>query len=176
MEKAVFGKKEMWCPYCGENHTYCIWCGEDLEKGHSLDCPGVYGIKVDRGGYIGLGYKVTDDDEWNLSIARLTLLHTVRIDGNGKTILGPSDPEVKMRLIYEDFSFHLMRLNTELLRLNNRGGFFAKRKIEKLERERAKFKELALEDCNNSKLSLERQRYWREKIEEVYTRGRVQFL
>jgi len=176
MQKAVSEKKEMWCPYCGENHTYCIWCGEDLEKGHSLDCPWVYGIKVSREGYIALGYKVTDDEEWNLSIARLGLLNTLRKDENGKLIQGPSDPEVKVRLIYEDFSFHLMRLNTELLRLHNRGGFFAKRKIKKLEGERAKLKELAQEDCNNSELSLERKRYWREKIEELYSRGRVQLL
>lgn len=174
MEKAVSAKKEMWCPYCGENHTYCIWCGEDLEKGHSLDCPLVYGIKV-REGYIAWGIKATDDNETNMAIARFGLLSTIRYE-NGKTIFGPLDPEVKMRLTYEDFSFKLMRLNAELLRLNNRGLFFAKRKIGKLEGERAKLKELALEDCNNSKLLLERQVYWREKIEEVYSRGRVQLL
>ena len=174
MQKAVSGKKEMWCPYCGENHTYCIWCGEDLEKGHSLDCPLVYGIKV-REGYIALGIEATDDNETNMAIARFGLLSTIQYN-NGKTILGPLDPEVKMRLTYEDFSFKLMRLNTELLSLNNQGGFFAKRKIKKLEGERAKLKELAQEDCNNSELSLERKRYWREKIEELYSRGRVQLL
>lgn len=169
-------KKTQYCPYCGENHTYCIWCGEDLEKGHDERCPLVHGIQT-KNGYITYGFKAKPDDpEWNLHLGRLAILFSIGAGPYEKTTFGPLDQEVKMRLAHEQFSFSLYRANTELFHVENQNRlkrFFAGRKINKLEKDRVELKEYALELLDSVKLPKERKKYWRKKIEEVYSRGRV---
>lgn len=175
-------EKTQYCPYCGENHTYCIWCGEDLKKGHSEKCPSVRGIPKHVWGL----EPSPKDMDWNLHLGRFGILGTLRAGPNGKPTFGPSDQEVKMRLIHEQFSFFLCRLNGRLLylrqKLSNTQKSFLKRiftsvgklekEISKLEKKKAELKKETLRQCDSLKLSKERKKYWRGKIEEVYSHGR----
>lgn len=121
-----------------------MWRGH-TKKGHSNQCPLVHGIKTSPEGYMGFGFKVDPNDmEWNLHMGRTMILLQVRGDGG----IGPRNKKVAERLAYELAKFGLERINGTMDNLRSQMSnplkrIFINRKINKLEKEKAKLREIA---------------------------------
>jgi len=87
---------------------YCKYCGEEVEKSHSEECPFFYGIKTGPGGYIAFGFKATGNPVEDLQTARMGILLTMRKEG-----VGPKDKKVEGRLAYEYLRFTALRLKDD---------------------------------------------------------------
>ena len=91
---------------------YCIYCGQDNEKGHTKDCPLIIGIK---GVGTPWGFKPKPNDpEYNLNLGRFRILNTIRTTKNGETIFGPEDKKIAKRVAYESAKFSLDRFDKEI--------------------------------------------------------------
>ncbi|MCK4736687.1 MAG: hypothetical protein KAT65_29805 [Methanophagales archaeon] len=130
---------------CSEDEEYCKYCGEDIKKGHTNQCPLVHGIRVNPEGYMGFGFKADPNDvEWNLHMERMMILLQVRGDGG----LGPKDKKIAERLAYESAKLCLERVNGEINYLSGQKSnplkrIFANRKINKLEKVKARVRKFA---------------------------------
>lgn len=117
--------------------VYCIYCGQEREKGHSSECPIIAGIPKAVWGI----YPTGGDLEYDLSLGRLRILTAI---GGGK--VGPTDERIANRLSYEELAFGIRRTKWQLRkceeerkRLSNL--WFAKRKMKKLDQEICKLQQ-----------------------------------
>jgi len=117
------------------SQRYCIYCGQDQSNGHSAECPIVAGIPKAVWGL----YPRRGDVEYNLSLGRFGILWTIN-----KGHLGPEDPKIRDRLVYESAAFRIRRTiwqqteyESEKTKLSD--GWLSRRRKRKLDR---KLKEL----------------------------------
>ena len=129
-----------------ELEEYCKYCGEDNKKGHSKNCPLVYGIKTNKDGYIVFGFKTDPyNRELNLHTARMGTLFALKEDG-----IGPTDKKVGGRLAYEHLKFEVEQNVMHISNLINQKNesfnpikkFIIQRKINELEQKKEQLKRL----------------------------------
>ena len=89
-----------------KSNLYCIYCGEDIDKGHSLECLVIKGIPE-----MVLGIKpIPRDHEGNLSLGRYAILYTITPNApEGHRIGGHLSEKIRRRLVYEMIAFNVRR-------------------------------------------------------------------
>lgn len=113
---------------------YCIYCGQDKDKGHYKDCPIVSGIPK-----FVMGISPRENDiEFNLNLGRVSQLATIRKNKDGKIGVGSTgDSKRDKRLAYEWISFQIRRIIPELSSAQDESkkkllGVFARRKLKEI--------------------------------------------
>ena len=95
-----------------KSDLYCIYCGEDIDKGHSLECPVIKGIPE-----MVLGMKpIPGDPEGNLRLGRYAILYIITPNApEGHKIGGHLSEKIRRRLVYEEIAFNVRRLQLSIL-------------------------------------------------------------
>ncbi len=106
---------------------YCRWCGEDLPK-HSKECP----LKAELKAFHNVKLR-PKDEEYNLHLGRLNILHTHRIKEADE-----SRKKVMNRLAYESTKFLIIRNKLAIKRYKQRMSeawikYFLRKKIKNME-------------------------------------------
>jgi len=95
-----------------KSNLYCIYCGEDIDKGHSLQCPVIKGIPE----MVCDMKPIPKDHEWNLSLGRYAILYTITPNApEGHRIGGHLSEKIRRRLVYEEIAFNVRRLQLSML-------------------------------------------------------------
>ena len=137
-----------------ENEEYCKYCGKDVKRGHSIQCPLVHGIRVNPEGNLGFGFKADPNDmEWNLQHGRMMILFDKLReigprDAAGRIDFVTDDKKIVERLVYESAKFSLERVNEEIHALRSQKSnplkrIFINRKINKLEKTKPAIRKFA---------------------------------
>ena len=137
-----------------EDEGYCKYCGKDVKRGHSIQCPLVHGIRVNPEGYMAFGFKADPYDvEGNLQHGRMMILFDKLReigprDAAGRIDFVTDDKKIVERLTYESAKFYLERVNEEIANLRSQKSnllrrLFINRKINKLEKVKARVRKFA---------------------------------
>ncbi|MDD5650936.1 MAG: hypothetical protein PHF86_11055 [Candidatus Nanoarchaeia archaeon] len=138
------------------NKLYCIYCGQDEDKGHYDNCPIIKGTP-----YMVLGVKQRENDkEFNLNLGRMAQLFSL-----GEQI-GTGNEKRNQRLAYEFVAFKIRRIMPALNEVQTKSknkilGMFARKKLKELNRQIDEIYELA-KSYNISKKEVDE--IWEQKI------------
>lgn len=115
--------------------VYCIYCGQDKDLDHHVDCPIVTGIPE-----MVMGIPSRQNDiEFNLHLGGQKQLATIRKTKENNITMGTGDPERDKRIITEFISFKIRRLIPVIDKISHRSksrfAWLAKRKAKNLDRQ-----------------------------------------